>query len=63
MDVETRVELKEIILGLKNDRCIVLSTHHVEDAETMADSVGFLYKGRLTSFGSVDFLRDKFGFG
>lgn len=63
MDVETRMELKHIILELKKDHCIVLSTQHFEEAEELADTIGFMDKGKLMSIGSVEFVKKVFGFG
>ncbi len=48
VDVELRKEMWEIIISLKNKGVtIILTTHYIEEAEEIADTVGFLNEGRL----------------
>eukprot|EP00917_Polyrhabdina_sp_WS-2016_P008109 GHVP01018113.1.p1 GENE.GHVP01018113.1~~GHVP01018113.1.p1 ORF type:complete len:1786 (-),score=325.54 GHVP01018113.1:757-5880(-) len=44
-------------------RCVVLTTHHMEEADLLADRKAVLSKGTLTCLGSSLFLKSKFGVG
>ena len=49
---------------IKNDgRVIVLTTHHLEEAEALADRIGIMAKVKLLSLGTVDFITKSFGTG
>ena len=47
LDVLARRELWSIIEGLKNKITIILTTHYMEEAESLADKVGIMAKGKL----------------
>jgi sodium transport system ATP-binding protein len=42
-------------------KTILLSTHYLDEAETLCDRVGLLHHGRLVAEGSIDQLRDQTG--
>jgi ABC-type multidrug transport system ATPase subunit len=41
----------------------VLTTHHLEEAEELADSIAILAKGRLLAVGTPAEIKSKFGIG
>ena len=48
VDVELRKDMWNLVLALKEQGVtIILTTHYIEEAEAMADRVGFISKGRL----------------
>ena len=65
MDVESRramwhlLRRPEILRG----RCIVLTTHYMDEADLLGDSVIIMEKGSVHSWGSSFFLKQKLGVG
>ncbi|MEP6634674.1 MAG: ABC transporter ATP-binding protein [Luteimonas sp.] len=58
MDIETRAKVWTAIRHLIAEGCsIVLTTHYLEEAETLADRVCVMARGKVISEGSVDALR------
>lgn len=47
-------KLEESILELKNDLCIVIVTHNMQQAMRISDKTAFFYMGELIEFGSTD---------
>ncbi|CEG37378.1 atp-binding cassette superfamily [Plasmopara halstedii] len=43
--------------------CVVLTTHSMEECEALCSRVGILVTGRLKCLGSVEYLKQKFGYG
>jgi ABC-2 type transport system ATP-binding protein len=55
LDPLGRRDVREIILGLRDDgRTILFSSHILSDAEQLCSRVGILAKGRLVASGTVD---------
>lgn len=52
LDVLARRELWQVIKGLKGKITIILTTHYMEEAEKLSDSVGIMSKGQLTHIGT-----------
>lgn len=49
---------------MKNDgRCLVLTTHHLDEAEVLSERLAVMAKGKLLTVGSVDFVKVNFGIG
>lgn len=46
-----------------SDRTIIMSTHHLDEAEVLSDRVAFLERGGLKCCGSPFYLKDKLGQG
>lgn len=54
LDVIARHELWDVIRELKGKITIVLTTHYMEEAETLSDRVGIMKDGRLLATGTVE---------
>ena len=61
LDVIARHELWETIRSLKGKITIILTTHYMEEAETLSDRIGVMKNGKLLVVGTVDELNDKAG--
>lgn len=63
LDVLARRELWEVIRGLKGHTTIILTTHYLEEAETLADRIGIMNQGRLRAVGTAEELKALAGCG
>lgn len=54
LDVIARHELWEVIRSLKGKVTIILTTHYMEEAEALSDSIGIMKSGKLLAVGTVD---------
>ena len=63
LDVLARRELWGVIRGLKGHTTIILTTHYLEEAETLADRVGVMNHGRLRAVGTAEELKALAGCG
>lgn len=64
MDPVTRQNIWDILKQIRNeDRVIILTTHHLEEAEALADRVGIMSSGKLLALGSCDYITRTFGVG
>lgn len=61
LDVVARSELWNLIRLLKGRMTIILTTHYMEEAESLSDRVGILKDGRLLALGSVPELKQQTG--
>ena len=52
LDVISRKELWKIITGLKGDKTIILTTHYMEEAESLSDRIGIMANGNLVDVGT-----------
>ncbi len=59
LDPVSRYALWNTLHKLKSHRFIFLTTHYLEEAEALADSIGILDKGRLLAHGSMDQIRKR----
>lgn len=53
LDVIARRQLWEVIKGLKNKITIILTTHYMEEAESLSDRIGIMSHGRLKACGTA----------
>ncbi len=60
LDPLSRKELWDILNDLKKERFIFLTTHYLEEAENLSNSIGILENGQLLAIGTMDDLRRKF---
>ena len=54
LDVIARHELWDIIRSLKGNITIILTTHYMEEAQSLSDRIGILKDGHLLSIGTVE---------
>ena len=53
LDPRARREVWDVLLGLKNKgKTVFLTTHYMEEAELLADTVAIVTKGKITAIGS-----------
>ena len=52
LDVIARKELWNIINDLKKEKTIILTTHYMEEAESLADRIGIMANGTLVDVGT-----------
>ena len=57
LDVRARRDLWNILLALKGQITIVLTTHYMEEAEALSDRIGVMHDGRLRALGTVQELK------
>ena len=57
LDVLARRELWKFIKELKGEVTIILTTHYMEEAESLADRIGIMSQGRLIAQGDVQELK------
>ncbi|KAI6654313.1 ATP-binding cassette sub-family A member 3-like [Oopsacas minuta] len=53
----------DLLLKYKQDRTILLTTHHMDEADILGDRIAILSEGVLKTCGSSLFLKNKFGLG
>jgi ATP-binding cassette subfamily A (ABC1) protein 3 len=63
LDPVVREHIWNLIKQLKKDRCILLTTQHLEEAEELADNLALLETGKLVAQGTTDDIKKKFGIG
>lgn len=61
LDVLARRDLWAVIESLKGKITIILTTHYMEEAESLSDRVGIMDKGKLIAVGTVKELMQKAG--
>ena len=59
LDVIARSELWDVIRALKGKITVILTTHYMEEAEALSDSVGIMKNGRLLAVGTVRELMER----
>ncbi|KAI9595520.1 hypothetical protein BDF19DRAFT_440751 [Syncephalis fuscata] len=63
MDPVHRRHVWSFIEKFKRGRVIILSTHLMEEADTLGDKIAVMAKGKLVAFGTSIHLKNKFGAG
>ena len=62
LDVESRQRLWEVLQGYRQrDAAVLLTTHYMEEAETLCDRIGIIQDGRLISLDTIANLRSSIG--
>lgn len=54
LDVRARRDLWQLIKELKHSMTIVLTTHYLEEAQSLSDCIGIMNNGRLVSLGTAE---------
>jgi ABC-type multidrug transport system ATPase subunit len=63
LDPETRQSLWTIVSRLKKNRCVVLTTHSMEEADALSQRIGIMANGYLRCLGTPLHLKNKHGKG
>ncbi|XP_043460752.1 phospholipid-transporting ATPase ABCA1-like [Leptopilina heterotoma] len=63
MDPETRREFWDILLKLRGEKTILISTHNMEEADILGDRTALIEQGKLRSYGTPLFLKKFYGGG
>ncbi|CAD8075622.1 unnamed protein product [Paramecium sonneborni] len=64
LDTYTKRSIWDILKRIKeNKRTIILTTHHLEEVEILANRIGIMSQGQLLAVGSLDYIKRKFGVG
>jgi len=63
LDPETRRHLWDLLLTFKKGRCIIITTHSMEEADVLCTRIGIMSHGRLKCLGSNVRLKNRFGQG
>lgn len=64
MDPNSRRLIWDILKEVKTEkRTVILTTHHLEEAEELAERIGVMGKGKLLTVGTCDFIKKNFGIG
>ena len=64
MDPINRRTIWDILEKIKNEnRTIILTTHHLEEAEHLASRIGIMARGELLTVGTNEFIKKRFGIG
>lgn len=61
LDVIARSELWDTIRALKGKVTIILTTHYMEEAESLSDRIGIMKNGSLIALGTAQELKEKTG--
>ena len=61
LDVIARKELWAVIENLKEKITIILTTHYMEEAESLSDRIGIMAKGNLIAVGTAKELIEQSG--
>ncbi|KAF5880153.1 retinal-specific ATP-binding cassette transporter-like isoform X2, partial [Clarias magur] len=63
VDPYSRRSIWDLLLKYRTGRTVILSTHHMDEADLLSDRVAILSKGQLHCCGSPLFLKNCFGVG
>ena len=63
LDVIARHELWDMIRSLKGKTTVILTTHYMEEAESLSDRIGIMKNGNLLAVGTVEELKTLTGAG
>lgn len=61
LDVKARKTLWGVIEKLKSKMTILLTTHYLEEVESLADKVAIISKGKIKSIGTIDQIKKQTG--
>ncbi|XP_043500226.1 ATP-binding cassette sub-family A member 7-like [Polistes fuscatus] len=63
MDPETRRDTWEMLLKMRGEKTIIISTHNMEEADILGDRIAIVHGGLLRSYGTSMFLKKQYGHG
>lgn len=61
LDPDVKRSIWDVIESMRHDRCILLTTHAMDEAEALCDRIGIMAKGSLLCIGSQNHLRSRYG--
>ena len=61
LDIIARHELWETVRSLRGNVTVILTTHYMEEAESLSDRIGIMKNGILLAVGTVDELNERAG--
>ncbi|GGA88716.1 ABC transporter ATP-binding protein [Ornithinibacillus halotolerans] len=59
LDVRARRELWNILEQLKGKVTVILTTHYLDEAESLADRIGIMHQGKLQALGTANELKSE----
>lgn len=63
LDPESRRDIWNVLVKLKKNHTILISTHFMEEADVLGDRIAILEEGKLIAFGTSMFLKQHYGTG
>ncbi|KAJ9595471.1 hypothetical protein L9F63_013335, partial [Diploptera punctata] len=63
MDPEARREIWDLLLGMRGERTILITTHFMEEADVLGDRIAIMDHGRVQCYGTSLFLKKLYGTG
>ncbi|XP_064607351.1 phospholipid-transporting ATPase ABCA1-like [Liolophura sinensis] len=63
VDPYARRSIWELLLKFRKKRTIILSTHHMDEADVLGDRIAIISQGKLKCCGSSLFLKNRYGSG
>jgi ABC-2 type transport system ATP-binding protein len=54
LDPEQIIEIRNLILGLRGDHTVILSTHILTEAQTLADRIVIIHEGRIVAVDTTE---------
>ena len=63
LDPKNKREIWDILSHCKENRCMILTTHLMDEAETLCDRIGIILKGKIRCLGSQYKLKRDYGKG
>lgn len=63
LDPENRRHIWDIILSLRGERTILITTHYMEEAEVLGDRIAIMDHGKVVCCGTTMFLKKLYGAG
>jgi len=63
MDPESRREMWDLLLKLRRDRTVLITTHFMEEADVLGDRIAIMDHGRVKCYGTTLFLKRIYGTG
>ena len=61
IDPAARANMVDILKGEREGRCILLTTHLMEECEALCNRIGIMVNGRLAALGSLQHLKTRHG--
>lgn len=63
LDPQSRIQMREFILGLAGTRTIILTTHNMDEADRLSDRVAIIDQGKILKVGNPENLKKALGDG